>query len=143
MVSARRAMRPIVAIYPRVANPRYIEGSCRAHIAGVDACPDAGLDAGVSRGSVTRWHECVPFLPVTSPTPSGKRRPPAKKAPAGGRGTTTKKAPRGFKGRMLWLLKWGLVAALGLFVVLTVVLIVAYQKTTIPNPNKALQTQTT
>ena len=80
---------------------------------------------------------------VTSPTPSGKRRSSATKAPAGGRGKTAKKAPRGFKGRMLWLLKWGLVAGLGLFVLAVIGLFVAYQKTSIPNPNKAFQTQTT
>jgi membrane peptidoglycan carboxypeptidase len=80
---------------------------------------------------------------VTSPTSDGKRRSPAKKAPAAGRGRTTKKAPRGFKGRMLWLLKWGLVAAFGLLVVVVIALFVAYQKTSIPNPNKAFQTQTT
>ncbi|GAA1951677.1 hypothetical protein GCM10009798_08660 [Nocardioides panacihumi] len=87
---------------------------------------------------------------MSSPTPqsngSGRRRAPAKKAPAGGRGSTSKtakKPPRTVKGWLLWLLKWGLVAALGLVVVLAIVLFVAYQKTTIPSPNKAFQTQTT
>jgi membrane peptidoglycan carboxypeptidase len=93
---------------------------------------------------------------VSAPTPGyngragGRRAPakkaPAKRAPARGRGKArkpAKKRPAGFKGWLLFLLKWGLVAGLGLFVLLAVVLFIAYQKTTIPNPNKAFETQTT
>ncbi|MFI2707381.1 transglycosylase domain-containing protein, partial [Nocardioides sp. CER28] len=81
---------------------------------------------------------------MSSPTPSGKRRAPEKKAPAGGRGkAATTKTPRNLKGWLLWALKWGLVSLLGLIVLGAIVLVVAYQKTSIPNPNKAFQTQTT
>lgn len=88
---------------------------------------------------------------MSSPTPRGQRRAPAKKAPAAGRTKASPKkgpkkgpkAPLGAKGWTLRLLKWGLLAGLGLVVVLAVVLFVAYQKTSIPNPNKAFQTQTT
>ncbi|SFC90574.1 Membrane carboxypeptidase (penicillin-binding protein) [Nocardioides terrae] len=88
---------------------------------------------------------------MSAPTPgnngrAGGRRAPAKKAPARGRGKPRKparKRPQGVKGWLLWLLKWGLIAGLSLFVLLAVVLFVAYQKTTIPSANEAFQTQTT
>jgi membrane peptidoglycan carboxypeptidase len=47
------------------------------------------------------------------------------------------------KGRLLWLLKWGLLSGLLLLVLLVVVLVVAYQRTSIPKANEAFQTQTT
>jgi membrane peptidoglycan carboxypeptidase len=85
---------------------------------------------------------------VSAPTPgnngrAGNRRAPAKKAPARGRGKPGKKRPQGVAGRLRWLLKWGLVAALVVVVLGVIGLVVAYQKTEIPNPNKAFQTQTT
>lgn len=78
----------------------------------------------------------------SSPT-NGRRRASATKAPARGRKGRPAKEPRGVKGRILWLLKWGLIALLGLIAVGVVVGFIAYQRTSIPDPNKAFQTQTT
>ncbi|MFT4265114.1 MAG: transglycosylase domain-containing protein, partial [Nocardioides sp.] len=48
----------------------------------------------------------------------------------------------GVKGWVLKGLKWGSIAGLSLFVLLVVVGFIAYQRTKIPDPNEAFQTQT-
>ena len=79
-----------------------------------------------------------------SPSNSGQRRAPAKKAaPSRGRGGgKVSKRPQGVGGWLRWSLKWGLISLLGLFVLGVVVGFVAYSRTEIPNPNKSFQTQT-
>lgn len=80
-----------------------------------------------------------------SPSASGNRRAPAKKAaPARGRGKTKgRKRPTGAKGWALWTLKWGALGALVVGIVGIAAAVFAYQRTEIPDPNKSFQTQTT
>lgn len=76
---------------------------------------------------------------MSSTSANGKRRSPAgKSGKRGGRGR-----PQDVKGWALWVLKWGFLSAVALFLLLVVVLFIAYSRTKIPNPNKAFQTQTT
>ena len=74
---------------------------------------------------------------MSAATPPTKRRAgkPGKKP--------GKPKPVGVKGRLLWLLKWGLLAGLVVLVLGVVALVIAYQKTSIPAANEAFQTQTT
>lgn len=80
-----------------------------------------------------------------SPSASGNRRAPAKKAaPARGRGTTKgRQRPAGVKGWALRALKWGALGALVLGIIGIAAAVFAYQRTEIPDPNKSFQTQTT
>jgi membrane peptidoglycan carboxypeptidase len=78
---------------------------------------------------------------VSSTSASGKRRSPAAKT--GKNGRRGRGRPQGVKGWALWILKWGVISAAALFLLLVVVLFIAYSRTKIPNPNKAFQTQTT
>ncbi len=66
---------------------------------------------------------------------------PKKKAPV--RRSKAPKKPLGVRGWTLRILKWGVISALSLFVLLVVVGVIIYQRTSIPNPNEAFQTQTT
>ncbi|UDY23561.1 transglycosylase domain-containing protein [Nocardioides sp. Kera G14] len=52
-------------------------------------------------------------------------------------------APLGARGWTLRVLKWCLIAGLSLFLLLVVIGFVAYQRTKIPSPNEAFQTQST
>lgn len=72
---------------------------------------------------------------------SGKKAAQKRKAPV--RRSKSPKARLGFGGWLKRIFKWGLISGLVLGVLAVIVIFVAYQRTEIPDPNKAFQTQTT
>src|SRR6478735_6277310 len=154
MVSARRAMRPIVAIYPRVANAGPVGVFHRAGHPGHVLGPCGGSPYPVER--LGRRYDGGPgplpdHRPAEPTTVSGKRRAagpadtstrttPPKKGPAKGKGGPTKQRTR--KQKVWRVLRWGLVAALVLVLIGVGGFIYAYQTTEIPDPNKDFETQT-
>src|SRR4051794_29564185 len=124
MVSARRAMRPIVAIYLRVANRRPVgmldEDHARVVLGPCDRrpYPDEDLDH--------------PSSPRSSTTVSGKRRaagPAVKK-------TATKPArrPRSGKERVRLVAKWAAIVGLVGLLLATAGFVVLYRSIDIPDP---------
>jgi membrane peptidoglycan carboxypeptidase len=72
---------------------------------------------------------------------SGNRATPKKKAPV--RRSKTQKAPLSVRQRLLKVLKWAVIVMASGFVLLTLLAVIVYQRTSIPNPNEEFQTQTT
>jgi len=82
------------------------------------------------------------------PKKAPKKRPTGKASSRGKRGKSGKKKgwfrrQPGLKGLVLWLVRLGVVAGAVVFVLGVAATWFAYQRTTIPDPNEAFQTQTT
>src|SRR6478735_9571634 len=161
MVSARRATRPIVAIYPRVANAGPVVSFHR--VAGPETSvttegrspPDRRVVITGSRCGVLGGHSASPYpversrsgLPSRSgPVPdqrsastvSGKRRAPG----AATKSKTRSRRPLTRKQKLRKVGKWFLIVGLVGVLVVVGAFVYLYQSTEIPNANTEFETET-
>src|SRR6478672_3177817 len=134
MVSARRAMRPIVPIYPEVANDRH-RPARSGHLRTLCDRRRGGVDPPRR----VRPRPRAPGEPIVT----GKRRVdgPAQNSTApkqAGRGRPRRSAKQRLKRVALWLLVAGLTGVL----LLAGAFFYFYQTIDIPDPNKDFETQT-
>src|SRR5687768_5224463 len=138
MVSPRRAMRPIVAIYPRVANHRPVGTSLRRPRQASQRPLIHRLPDVVERTRASSWGAVGDprtltriSTPTTEPpSVSGKRRangPAVKKSAA-------KRPPRTRKQKVLRVVKWLAIVGLVGLLVATAGFVVLYRAIDIPDP---------